>query len=542
MSDLAANCNKDTDDWRIAECAATQRSQELISKKTFNAYLRAATREGNDPDTTYYSMGLTTGAQQMIVAGTILDPEFNTQYSMSYNPRDLINDYAYIVMHTVDQVPDVPEWSPHSWVSQHQGTERTKAIFRMKEALPTKELDTTDCARLSRWLDDNGVSRWSNIVMVANPRHWCPSASGGSVDIVVAELTRREFKHQEDKARSADRQYAVVNAIELHHQMANHNPKIELPRKAVTIDVDDITVSDYDEEDTSEPVQKIHNEDATPQPQESAGEPPLFSWERGMKKADHLRAKLNEKLLLLQDYLIAEKMETYKNFTDFTDCFTHGFFNQIAYKFVVEPLIPKIDLPLAIFSGAIAILLTYAVVSFIAHRVFVLLPLYLHVYLIWLGDGQGRLVMLPIMAFIVWTYNMLRKLFNPSRPDCLYQASIVPSNDPSLLKSNTNFLLLIQIIILFGVTYLIYSNPSNSPLLSFWFILVASFLMHVVPGFGANNYGIYFTLMIMVFLFCAMPGVQYKFEEILNTVTRSASFPTLSIHEEFDPDYITYQD
>lgn len=193
-----SDCSKYTDDRRVASCASSLRKEGFISKAIFNEYLREAIRQGARSGTDYYSIGFTLGDQHRIVVGKQSDPSFDTAYSVPFNLRALYHDYMWaqlpygtnkpMVIYSFDPIPKMPTWDPYFMFSQFQGSEDSHAFYTVKGVVPMTDHSSTNCAGFSQWLAENDIGSWRNVIVVLPGTLWCPSLSGGIVDVAIAKM------------------------------------------------------------------------------------------------------------------------------------------------------------------------------------------------------------------------------------------------------------------------------------------------------------------------------------------------------------------
>lgn len=82
------DCGSHKENWRVSECASSMYSQGLITEHQYVRYLALAIQM-SDTSVDYYSLGITTGAENKLVAGKIRDPTFSRSVSLNYSPKGI---------------------------------------------------------------------------------------------------------------------------------------------------------------------------------------------------------------------------------------------------------------------------------------------------------------------------------------------------------------------------------------------------------------------------------------------------------------------
>lgn len=52
----------------------------------------------------------------------------------------------------------------------------------------------TECARFAKWLAENELTTWKHVIIVLPHTLWCPSLSGGVVDVAIAKMTMHKTR------------------------------------------------------------------------------------------------------------------------------------------------------------------------------------------------------------------------------------------------------------------------------------------------------------------------------------------------------------
>ena len=80
-------------------------------------------------------------------------------------------------------------------VKQTQGTKYQRHIYRMLGSSSFGRVPSEDCTSLSKWIGDDEVQEWKNIVIIMESSRWCQALSGNSIHVFVA-CFRREKSNQ----------------------------------------------------------------------------------------------------------------------------------------------------------------------------------------------------------------------------------------------------------------------------------------------------------------------------------------------------------
>lgn len=225
-----------------------------------------------------------------------------------------------------------------------------------------------------------------------------------------------------------------------------------------------------------------------------------------MTEDQHTRARENEDRLRQERQQHELRVRKLARFARFTKPWVHPLLNQVVYEHVVEELEKKsIDTETACFAGLAAIILAYAFASWILHQVNVMLPICLHAYVVYSGQGIG------IAAFAggLWLFNQVRKFAKGREPQqTAWDVLQIPSNHPSLPGSKSNWDFFVSMALLLLVSHYVYNTEYGSKVQGVWICVIAMVLGRYVQGFGANSTsGILVMLFLFVVAFLSSPSV-----------------------------------
>lgn len=193
-----SDCGKYLEGWRIASCASGLAQANLISNDTFVSFLQLAISKIK-PKTVYYGIGATYGLEQKLVVGSIDHPVFDRQISISYDPREIygdkyimdtqINSNLPLLAFTQTDVAELPEWSADMLNGYKPQGEQNMKVAYQANWTPYVENHKRDCAGLNTWILENILPSHRGIVVFMPARLWCPTISGGSVNIAIVGLS-----------------------------------------------------------------------------------------------------------------------------------------------------------------------------------------------------------------------------------------------------------------------------------------------------------------------------------------------------------------
>lgn len=198
-----SDCAKYGKDWLIAQCAASLKQRDLISKTTFNHYLHLSIQMDLKETVEYNSIGYVTGPAPGLLLGHQKNPHFNWAYRLPADPRNMYHGAMYydnlhavdkpILMYlskAVDGVPELITSMPASYHPSGKGHAGMVRVYRYGAIESGEVKEGCDAFGQWKYLDSAKTMVGSAIIM---PRElWCPKASSAFL-VIYGEFEKHDL-------------------------------------------------------------------------------------------------------------------------------------------------------------------------------------------------------------------------------------------------------------------------------------------------------------------------------------------------------------
>lgn len=206
-----SDCKKYAEDWRVAQCAASLKERNIISKGMYNTLLDYSKELGYVGGDKFWSVGVLYGKSTKLVAAVTKDPQFEKHLAANLDIRNLYHDEMYydnmapvdkpVLIFLRNQVDEIPELKPSLMANMHPMGNRNYGL-RLYRYGPIETMSKTKdgCGNFGKWdyLQSAKSMVGAAIVMPANM--WCPGTASesflvvyGDYDVVEQGSTKDRF-------------------------------------------------------------------------------------------------------------------------------------------------------------------------------------------------------------------------------------------------------------------------------------------------------------------------------------------------------------
>lgn len=238
-------------------------------------------------------------------------------------------------------------------------------------------------------------------------------------------------------------------------------------------------------------------------------------WEEDMTEEQIKKADEQEELNRKEERKKALRAGQLKNLLKTTQKILPNHATHLAFDLVYEKINVAYESDeIAVLGTQSLILVVYIVLSYLLHKVTPVLPLLMHIYIIYEAESNTPPIV-PVLVTILWVWNQIRKQRSEKHDHMTgWEKFNVPSSETKPLFGGSVEFLIFMSLLMAG-SWFVYSTEVGYPIQGTWIVIVALTIGRFVPGFGANSSVGAITVMLMFLV--ALLTSPYVYGQIART-------------------------